>query len=181
MNNILGFEMNSEYILRKMIKNIISKYWKSIYSFWDPVPYKYQPGTAHYRLLLTQTPILFFIFLFSQSSLSFHKVPQNLGSFPETIHQYLGKSCAINQWWLLHLANSSHRYCLYSLSHYICGQSDSTDLINQRLPVSIIQLGRVLDNSFGYKKKNQLVSPQTLLPVTLLMLWSLWSGKHLMI
>lgn len=85
-NNTLSFEINSEYVLRKMITNIIS-----IYSFWDSVTYKRQPGTAYYRLLPMQTPVLFFIFLFNETSLSFHKLPHNPGSFPETAHQHLGK------------------------------------------------------------------------------------------
>lgn len=107
MKNTLGFETDSKFILRKMIKNIIFKCWKSTYSFWDSVTYKYQLGTAYYRLLSIQTPILFCIFLFNQSSLSFHKVPHNPESFPETVHQSLGKTCAINQRWLLNLAKSS--------------------------------------------------------------------------
>lgn len=46
-------------------------------------------------------------------------------------------------------------------------KTDSKDLINHSLTVSIIQVGRVLDNSFEYKKKNDLVSPK----VTVSMLW----------
>lgn len=164
--NTLGFEMDSKFILRKMIKNIIFKCWKSPYSFWDSVTYKYQPGTAYYRLLPIQTPTLFCIFLFNQSSPSFHKVPHNPGSFPETVHQSLGKTWAINQWWLLNLAKSSTQILLTG-SPISYMKTDSKDLINHSLTVFIIQVGRVLDNSFEYKKKNHLVSPK----VTLLMLW----------
>lgn len=66
----LGFEMNSEYILRKMIKNIISKYWKSIYLFWDSVTYKYKPGSAYckHQFFSLYSSLMKAAFLSTQSS-----------------------------------------------------------------------------------------------------------------
>lgn len=40
-------------------------------------------------------------------------------------------------------------------------KTDSKDLINHSLTVSIIQVGRVLDNSFKYKKKKSPCLPQS--------------------
>lgn len=136
--NTLGFEMDSKFILRKMIKNIIFKYWKSTYSFWDSVTYKYQPGTVYYRLLPIQIPTLFCIFLFNQSSPSFHKVPHNPGSFPETVHQSLGKTWVINQWWLLNLAKSSTQILLTG-SPISYMKTDSKDLINHSLLSKLVE------------------------------------------